>query len=83
VSAIVINVDETPLAATRLLESVGGHGLALHAPTVSFDRILPDKSTDEGRQVLGGYRGTVHPAMGHGPSRAAAERFRESGAPQA
>ena len=26
-AAPVINVDEIPLAATRLLESVGGHGL--------------------------------------------------------
>jgi hypothetical protein len=31
----------------------------VHAPTVSFYRILPGKSTDEGRQVLGGYRGVV------------------------
>jgi transposase len=31
----------------------------VHAPTVSFYRILPGKSADEGLQVLGGYRGTV------------------------
>ena len=28
-------------------------------PTTAFYRILPGKSADEGRQVLGGYRGTV------------------------
>ena len=31
----------------------------VHAPTVAFYRILPGKSADEGRQVLGGYRGTA------------------------
>jgi hypothetical protein len=49
----VINVDETAGHA-RLLESVGGHGLVC-ARRPSFYRILPGKSTDEGRQVLGGY----------------------------
>jgi transposase len=47
------------VAAARLLESVDRHGLGVHAPAVSFYRILPGKSTDDGRQVLGGYRGTV------------------------
>lgn len=45
--------------ATAVVESVGGHGLGWHTPTVSFYRILPGKSTDEGRQVLGGHSGTV------------------------
>jgi transposase len=31
----------------------------VHAPTVSFYRILPGKSADEGRQVLTGYQGTA------------------------
>jgi len=28
-------------------------------PTTAFYRILPGKSADEGRLLLGGYRGTV------------------------
>jgi hypothetical protein len=31
----------------------------VRVPTVSFYRILPGKSTDEGRKVLAGYRGIV------------------------
>jgi transposase len=31
----------------------------VRSPTVSFYRMLPGKSADEGRQVLNGYRGTV------------------------
>jgi transposase len=57
--ALVINVDETrwpimgsPTPAKRTVWGV-------RSPTVSFYRILPGKSADEGRQVLAGYRGTV------------------------
>ncbi|MDO8677211.1 MAG: IS66 family insertion sequence element accessory protein TnpB [Acidobacteriota bacterium] len=33
--------------------------VALTPPALSFYRILPGKSTEDGRQVLGGYRGTA------------------------
>ena len=48
------------MAAARIATTPAtGTVWGVHAPTVSFYRILPGKSTEEGRQVLGGYRGTA------------------------
>ena len=58
-AAPVINVDETRWPRLGSSSPSAGTVWGVHAPTVSFYRILPGKSTDEGRQVLGGYRGTV------------------------
>ena len=55
----MINVDETRWPRLGSSSPSAGTVWGVHAPTVSFYRILPGKSTDEGRQVLGGYRGTV------------------------
>jgi transposase len=57
--APVINVDETRWAMMGALTPAKGTVWTVRAPTVSFYRILPGKSADEGRQVLHGYRGTV------------------------
>jgi transposase len=57
--APVINVDETRWPRLGSASPSAGTVWGVHAPTVSFYRILPGKSADEGRQVLGGYRGTV------------------------
>lgn len=58
-AAPVINVDETRWPRLGSSSPSAGTVWGVHAPTVSFYRILPGKSTDEGRQVLGRYRGTV------------------------
>jgi transposase len=58
-AAPVINVDETRWPRLGSSSPSAGTVWGVHAPTVSFYRILPGKSTEEGRQVLGGYRGTV------------------------
>ena len=58
-AAPVINVDETRWPRLGASSPAAGTVWGVHAPTVSFYRILPGKSADEGRQVLGGYRGTV------------------------
>jgi transposase len=55
----VINVDETRWAMMGSLTPAKGTVWTVRSPTVSFYRILPGKSADEGRQVLNGYRGTV------------------------
>ena len=56
----MINVDETRWPRLGL-DDAGGRapcGACTRRPS-SFYRILPGKSADEGRQVLGGYRGTA------------------------
>ena len=58
-AAPVINVDETRWPRLGSSSPSAGTVWGVHAPTISFYRILPGKSTVEGRQVLGGYRGTV------------------------
>jgi transposase len=55
----VINVDETRWPRLGGTAPATGTVWTVHAPTVSFYRILPGKSADEGRQVLGAYRGTA------------------------
>ena len=57
--APVINVDETRWPRLGSASPSAGTVWGVHAPTVSFYRIVPGKSAEEGRQVLGGYRGTV------------------------
>jgi transposase len=57
--APVINVDETRWAIMGSPKPAAGTVWGVHAPTVSFYRILPGKSADEGRQVLAGYTGVV------------------------
>jgi transposase len=57
--APVINVDETRWPMMGSLTPAKGTVWTVRSPTVSFYRILPGKSADEGRQVLHGYRGTV------------------------
>jgi len=58
-TAPVINVDETrwPIMGSPTLAK--GTVWTVRSPAVSFYRILPGKSADEGRLVLNGYRGTV------------------------
>jgi transposase len=58
-AASVIHVDETrwPRLGSSALSAGTVWGVA--TPTTAFYRILPGKSADEGRQILGGYRGTV------------------------
>jgi len=55
----VIHVDETrwPRLGSGALSAGTVWGVA--TPTTAFYRIRPGKSADEGRQVLGDYRGTV------------------------
>jgi transposase len=55
----VIHVDETRWGIMGSAKPAAGTVWTVRAPTVSFYRILPGKSAEEGRQVLGGYRGTV------------------------
>jgi transposase len=55
--ASVINVDETRWAIMGSPKPAAGTVWGVHAPTVSFYRILPGKSTDEGREVLRDYQG--------------------------
>jgi transposase len=57
--APVINVDETRWALLGAAKPAAGTVWTVRAPTVSFYRILPGKSAEEGRQVVAGYRGTV------------------------
>jgi transposase len=57
--APVINVDETRWPRLDSSSPSAGTVWGVQAPTVSFYRILPGKSTEEGRQALGGYRGIV------------------------
>ena len=57
--APVINVDETRWAMMGSLTPAKGTVWTVRSPVVSFYRILPGKSADEGRQVLNGYHGTV------------------------
>jgi transposase len=57
--APVINVDETRWAIMGKAQPAAGTVWGVHAPTVSVYRIVPGKSADEGRQVLGGYTGIV------------------------
>jgi transposase len=57
--APVINVDETRWPRLGSTTPATGTVWGVYAPTVAFYRILPGKSTEEGRQVLGGYRGTA------------------------
>ena len=58
-AAPVIHVDETrwPRLGSGALSAGTVWGVA--TPTTALYRILPGKSADEGRQVLGDYRGTV------------------------
>jgi transposase len=58
-AAPVINVDETRWPRLGGTTPASGTVWGVYAPKVSFYRILPGKSADEGRQVLGGYRGTA------------------------
>jgi transposase len=58
-AAPVINVDETRWAIMGAAKPAAGTVWGVHAPGVAFYRILSGKSTDEGRKVLGDYRGTV------------------------
>jgi len=58
-AAPVINVDETRWPRLGSTTPAPGTVWGVYAPGVSFYRILPGKSTEEGRQVLGGYRGTA------------------------
>jgi transposase len=57
--APVINVDETRWAIMGTAKPARGTVWGVHAPTVSYYRILPGKSVEEGRAVLAGYRGIV------------------------
>jgi transposase len=57
--APVINVDETRWAIMGTAKPAAGTVWGVHAPTVSFYRILPGNSADDGRQVLGDYHGIV------------------------
>lgn len=57
--ASVINVDETRWPVMKAMTPAKGTVWTVRSPSVSFYRILPGKSADEGRQVLNGYRGTV------------------------
>jgi transposase len=58
-AAPVINVDETRWPRLGSTTPATGTVWGVYAPTVAFYRILSGKSTDEGRQVLGAYRGTA------------------------
>jgi transposase len=57
--APVINVDETRWPVMKSMTPAKGTVWTVRSPSVAFYRILPGKSTDDGRQVLNGYRGTV------------------------
>jgi transposase len=58
-AAPVIHVDETRWPRLGSDAPAAGTVWGVATPTAAFYRILPGKSTDEGRQVLGDYRGTV------------------------
>lgn len=55
----VIHVDETRWPRLGSDAPAAGTVWGVATPTVAFYRILAGKSADEGRQILGGYRGTV------------------------
>jgi transposase len=55
--ASVINVDETRWAIMGSPKPAAGTVWGVHAPAVSFYRILPGNSTEEGREVLRDYQG--------------------------
>jgi transposase len=55
--APVINVDETRWAIMGSAKPAAGTVWGVHAPGVSFYRILPGKSAEEGREVLAHYTG--------------------------
>lgn len=57
--AAVINVDETRWPVLGSTSLAKGTVWGVRSPTVSFYRILPGKSAEEGRQVLSAYHGTV------------------------
>jgi transposase len=57
--APVINVDETRWPIMGSTAPAKGTVWGVQSPTISFYRILLGKSTDEGKQGLAGYRGTV------------------------
>ncbi|HEX5076176.1 MAG TPA: IS66 family transposase [Gemmatimonadaceae bacterium] len=58
-AAPVINVDETRWPRLGGTAPAAGTVWGIHAPMVTFYRILPGKSAEEGRQLLGGYRGVA------------------------
>jgi transposase len=58
-AAPVINVDETRWPRLGSSTPATGTVWGVYAPSVAFYQILPGKSAEEGRQVLGGYRGTA------------------------
>ena len=58
-AAPVINVDETRWPRLGGTAPATGTVWGIHAPGVTFYRILPGKSAEEGRQLLGGYRGVA------------------------
>lgn len=58
-TAPVINVDETRWPRLGGTAPAAGTVWGIHAPRVAFYRILPGKSAEEGRQLLGGYRGVA------------------------
>jgi transposase len=55
----VIHVDETRWPRLGSDAPAAGTVWGVATPTTAFYRILPGKSADEGRLLLGGYRGTV------------------------
>lgn len=57
--APVVHVDETRWAIMGAAKPAAGTVWTVRTPTEAFYRILPGKSTDEGRQVLAGFRGTA------------------------
>jgi transposase len=57
--APVINVDETRWPRLGGTAPATGTVWGIHAPAVTFYRILPGKSAVEGRQLLGGYHGVA------------------------
>ena len=58
-AAPVINVDETRWPRLGSASPAAGTVWGVYAPTVAFYRMLPGKSAEEGRKVLGDYRGTA------------------------
>jgi transposase len=58
-AAPVIHVDETRWPRLGSDAPAAGTVWGVATPTTAFYRILPGKSAEEGRQVLGDYRGTV------------------------
>jgi transposase len=58
-AAPVIAADETRWPRLGGTTPAAGTVWGIHAPTVAFYRILPGKSAEEGRQILGAYRGVA------------------------